>query len=86
MNEEIAANVTGAAVVGTGDNSQGVTWKPRNSNGRNMIGGGVNTRAGIMKPNEKKKKLSDIVKTNTLKSLTPLAKMKPAFKSLKKTL
>jgi hypothetical protein len=51
-----------------------------------MIGGGVNTRAGIMKPNEKKKKLSDIVKTNTLKSLTPLAKMKPAFKSLKKTL
>ena len=85
MNEEIAANVTGAAVVGTGDNSQGVTWKPRNSNGRNMIGGGVSTRAGIMKPNEKKK-LSDIVKTNTLKSLTPLAKLKPAFKSLKKTL
>lgn len=85
MNEEIAANVTGEAVVGTGDNSQGVTWKPRNSNGRNMIGGGVNTRAGIMKPNEKKK-LSDIVKTNTLKILTPLAKMKPTFKSLKKTL
>ena len=66
LQDEMAANVTGAGVVGTGDNA--VTWgKPKGR--KPVLGRGINGLAYLRRRNKKKK--DDVVKNRPLKASYP---------------